>query len=85
MFTFINNKIEYKCHGVVRTARHGISLLLETKAGNWIVANGANIQTEKFIAQSTGIASGDWNHGHYYMGDEWKAREYFRHLQENAL
>ena len=85
MFTFINNKIEYTCHDVVRTYAHGLSLLLETKAGNWIVANGANIQTEKFVAQTTGYVTGDWNHGHYFMGDKWGAKNYFEALKEKAV
>lgn len=85
MFTFINNKIEYTVHGVVRTARFGLSMLLETKAGNWIVANGVNVTNEKNFIINEGFATGDWNHGHYYMEDEWKAREYFSFLKENAL
>ena len=85
LFTFINGGIEYDCHRVARSERHGVSLLLETKSNNWIVANGVNVQSEKDFVLNEGKCYGDWNHGHYFMEHKEKAIMYFNSIKEEAL
>ena len=85
LFDFINNGITYEVHGVCRTARHGLSLLLKTAGGNWIVANGVNVSCEKNFVVNNGFATGDWNHGHYFMEHWWNAYQYWLSIKEAEL
>ena len=84
IFTLINGDTMYKVYDVTRTKRHGVSLLLQTKAGNWIAANGANITTPREDVHESRVGYGDWNHGHYFMGDKMQAIIYFSTIKEEA-
>lgn len=83
--TFMNGPTAYEVYGICRTTRHGLSLLLKTPAGNWIVANGVNVRCEKGFLVSEGYAFGDWDHGHYFMEHEHEARMYFRAVKETEV
>lgn len=85
LFTFINGNTEYSCHGVARSSRFGLSLLLKSPAGNWIVANGVNVKSERGFVVDNGICVGDWNHGHYFMESVSKATQYFYAIKEGSV
>lgn len=59
-----------------KKTRHGITALLKTPGGNWIVANGLN----KYSPMIDCEVNGDWNHGHYFMEHKDKAIRYFEEV-----
>ena len=85
IFDFINGKTCYGCYGVIRTRTYGISVLLKTPGGNWVVGNGVRVMSDHDTVLSLGYASGDWAHGHYFMSNEWGARSYFKSLSEREV
>ena len=59
-----------------KTTIHGVTALLLSPGGNWIVANGVNIMDTTEKPEFT-LYHGNWNHGHYFMEDRTAAERYF--------
>lgn len=75
IFTLINAgaKSRFACFGQKKTAAHGVSCLLRSPGGMWIVANGVR----KYSPMIDHEVYGDWAHGHYFMENRKKAVDYF--------
>ena len=76
---FFYNNLTYKIHDH-KPSVHGITALLESPSGNWIVANGVNIMNTTEFDDIT-LYQGDWNHGHYFMNNKLDAMIYFLEVQ----
>lgn len=75
-WTLVNGGTRYTVYVHKKTAAHGVSYLMKSPSGMWVVGNGVNIFSP-FIGFE---CVGDWHHGHYFMDDRSKAIRYFESL-----
>lgn len=73
-YSFNNGSTCYTVYAEKKT-RHGITALVKTPGGNWIVANGLRHFTPK--DPEALVMNADWAHGHYFMEDKVKAVRYY--------
>ena len=79
LYTLVNGGSNYTVYDVKKSA-HGWTALMTTAAGFWVVGNGLNLTT--LIYQTSGglVAQGNWDHGHYFMGDKAAAIRYYEEV-----